>query len=109
MVRELDVSKITMRLIEGLDKKGSGEQDHVKSKVTGDTLNVLKSGLVSRQSCTRCGVVLTFQVYASSIDPQGQRGSREQGQSEPAIHTCKDEARPIRERQQHGQPEGRSS
>ncbi|GAM85418.1 hypothetical protein ANO11243_034250 [Dothideomycetidae sp. 11243] len=45
MVRELDLSKITLRLIEGHDKKGSGESDHVKSKLTGETLNVLKRAL----------------------------------------------------------------
>lgn len=45
MVRELDVSKVTIRLIEGQDKKGSGEQDHVKAKLTGEMITVLKQGL----------------------------------------------------------------
>ncbi|ORY04571.1 hypothetical protein BCR34DRAFT_604821 [Clohesyomyces aquaticus] len=42
MVRELDFSKITLRLIEHIDKKGEGDEDHVIAKLTGSTLDTLK-------------------------------------------------------------------
>ncbi|KAF2712701.1 tricalbin [Pleomassaria siparia CBS 279.74] len=42
MVRELDFSKITLRLIEHVDKKGDGDDDHVIAKLTGSTLDTLK-------------------------------------------------------------------
>ncbi|KAH0334436.1 tricalbin, partial [Aureobasidium melanogenum] len=46
MVRELDLSRITMRLVEEVDSKGDDEHDkHIKAKVTGQTLEVLKSAL----------------------------------------------------------------
>lgn len=49
MIRELDVSKITLRLVEEMDKKGEGEE-HFKAKLTGDTLQVLKQALVNDSS-----------------------------------------------------------
>ncbi|KAF2111010.1 hypothetical protein BDV96DRAFT_583272 [Lophiotrema nucula] len=42
MVRELDFSKITLRLIEHIDKKGDGDEDHILAKLTGNTLDTLK-------------------------------------------------------------------
>ncbi|KAF2841081.1 tricalbin [Patellaria atrata CBS 101060] len=45
MVRELDFSKITLRLVEEIDDKGDGEQDHVIAKVTGQTLDTLRLAL----------------------------------------------------------------
>lgn len=48
MVRELDLSRITLRLVEEVDAKGEEDSDkHVKAKLTGQTLDVLKSALVS--------------------------------------------------------------
>lgn len=47
MVRELDVSKISLRLQEKVNKKGEASEDHVYAKLTGNTLDVLKRGLVS--------------------------------------------------------------
>ena len=47
MVRELDMSKITLRLVEEIDKKGEGESDHVKAKLQGETIDVLRRALVS--------------------------------------------------------------
>ena len=49
MVRELDVSRITLRLMEKVDKKGDGSEDHTYAKLTGQTLDVLRQGLVSMQ------------------------------------------------------------
>lgn len=47
MVRELDFSKITLRLTEEVDKKGEGKEDHVLAKLTGPTLDTLRRCLVS--------------------------------------------------------------
>lgn len=59
MVRELDSSKITIRLVEEVDSKGDDENDkHVKAKLTGETLDVLRRGLVSadmKRSTTNLG------------------------------------------------------
>lgn len=46
MVRELDLSRITLRLVEEVDKKGDGGDDHVKAKLVGNTLDVLRRSLV---------------------------------------------------------------
>ena len=47
MVRELDVSRITLRLTEKVDKKAEGSEDHIFAKLTGQTIEVLRQGLVS--------------------------------------------------------------
>lgn len=46
-MRELDVSKITMRLREKVDKKGDQDEDGIVAKLTGSTLDVLQRCLVS--------------------------------------------------------------
>ena len=46
MVRELDFSKITLRLIEHIDKKGEGNESHVLAKLAGNTLETLTRCLV---------------------------------------------------------------
>ncbi|GAB7341289.1 hypothetical protein MBLNU457_7560t1 [Dothideomycetes sp. NU457] len=46
MIRELDLSKITIRLVSKEDKRGDGENDHdIRAKVTGETLTVLRRSL----------------------------------------------------------------
>lgn len=45
-VRELDVSKITLRLREKVDKKGDQDEDGIVAKLTGSTLDVLQRCLV---------------------------------------------------------------
>jgi Ca2+-dependent lipid-binding protein len=42
MVRELDFSKITLRIIEHLNKDGDGDEDHVIAKLTGNTIDTLR-------------------------------------------------------------------
>lgn len=42
MVRELDLSQITLRLVSAVDKKGEDDQDDIKAKITGSTLDTLK-------------------------------------------------------------------
>ena len=46
VVRELDVSKITLRLKEKLDKKGEGSEDNTIAKLQGNTIDVLQRCLV---------------------------------------------------------------
>ena len=46
VVRELDVSKITLRLSEKTDKKGEGGEDKVIAKLQGQTTDVLQRCLV---------------------------------------------------------------
>ncbi|KAF1846140.1 tricalbin [Cucurbitaria berberidis CBS 394.84] len=45
MIRELDFSKITLRIIEHIDKDGDGDEDHVIAKLTGNTIDTLRSCL----------------------------------------------------------------
>jgi hypothetical protein len=42
MIRELDFSKITLRLIEHVNKDGDGDEDDVIAKLTGNTIDTLK-------------------------------------------------------------------
>lgn len=46
-VRELDVSKITLRLVEKTDTKGEEGSDYSIAKLTGQTLPTLQQCLVS--------------------------------------------------------------
>ena len=57
MVREIDLSRITLRLVEKADKKGEGEDEHVYAKFTDDLLPILQRCLVSEPSrlTVRCG------------------------------------------------------
>jgi len=47
MIRELDFSKITLRIIEHIDKDGDGDEDHIIAKLTGNTIDTLRRCLVS--------------------------------------------------------------
>ncbi|TKA62094.1 hypothetical protein B0A55_11834, partial [Friedmanniomyces simplex] len=51
MIRELDLSRITLRLVSNLDKKGEDDQP-IKAKVTGQTLDTLKRCLYKPQQIT---------------------------------------------------------
>ncbi|KAF1981931.1 tricalbin [Aulographum hederae CBS 113979] len=42
IVREMDFSKITLRLMEEIDKKGEGKDEHVIAKLQGSTIETLK-------------------------------------------------------------------
>lgn len=48
MVREIDVSRITLRLVAKVDRKGEGKDEHVLAKLSGNTLEILKRHLVSQ-------------------------------------------------------------
>lgn len=45
VVRELDLSKITLRLVSEVDRKGDDGEEHVEGKLTGNTLEVLRRAL----------------------------------------------------------------
>lgn len=46
MVREVDLSRITLRLVEKSDKKGDDSDEHVAAKLSGELLPVLQRCLV---------------------------------------------------------------
>ena len=52
----MDFSKITIRIIEHIDKKGDGDDDHIIAKLTGNTLDTLRRALVGMLLCkpTNC-------------------------------------------------------
>lgn len=51
MIRELDFSRITLRIIEHIDKDGDGDEDHVLAKLGASTIDTLRRCLVSDNSC----------------------------------------------------------
>ncbi|OCK83371.1 tricalbin [Lepidopterella palustris CBS 459.81] len=52
LVRELDFSKITLRLMEHIDKKGEGSEDKIIAKLTGSTLDTLRRCLYTPTQLT---------------------------------------------------------
>lgn len=52
MVRELDLSEITLRLVSAVDKKGEDDQEDVKAKIKGPTLDTLKRSLYTPTQVT---------------------------------------------------------
>ena len=67
-VRELDVSKITLRLKEKQDKKGDNDHDddHTIAKLQGSTSDVLQRCLVRSQcSDIRISLTMTFTVQTN--------------------------------------------
>jgi Ca2+-dependent lipid-binding protein len=46
MVRELEFSRITVRIIETIDNDGDSHEQHVVSKLTGNTIDTLRKCLV---------------------------------------------------------------
>ena len=75
-IRELDVSRVTLRLNEKQDKKGEGDHDeHTIAKLHGNTIDVLQRCLVSPLSLPKVAPTdetLTAQTYRAS--PEGCRG-----------------------------------
>ncbi|KAF1831287.1 tricalbin [Decorospora gaudefroyi] len=45
MIRELDFSRITLRIIEHIDNDGDDHEDHVIAKLTGNTIDTLRRSL----------------------------------------------------------------
>ena len=52
MVRELDLSQITLRLVSEIDHKGEDDQDDIKAKITGPTLDTLRQALYTPYQIT---------------------------------------------------------
>lgn len=59
-VRELDVSKVTLRLREKQDRKGDSEhdRDHTLAQLQGSTLEILQRCLVTRCHSPHCLLLL---------------------------------------------------
>ena len=73
-VRELDVSKITLRLKEKQDKKGDNEHDndHTIAKLQGNTLDVLQKCLVRIHYLSiYVRLMMTFLVQANRTNTKG--------------------------------------
>jgi len=71
MVRELDVSRITLRLVEEVDKKGDYESEsHIRAKLTGETLAILRQALVSHSFDVYLRETDLVIVYSNTVDAQ---------------------------------------
>ena len=46
MVREMDFSKITLRIVGEADQKGEGKENRIKAKLVGNTVDTLRRCLV---------------------------------------------------------------
>ena len=79
-VRELDVSKITLRLKEKQDRKGDNEHDddHTIAKLQGNTLDVLQRCLVRTQLSSIC--ILLMMKFIVQTDGVGIKGRRRHNQ-----------------------------
>lgn len=55
MIRELDLSQITLRLVSEIDKDGKDGEKHVEAKLTGNMIEVLKRGLYTPTAFTLKG------------------------------------------------------
>ena len=62
VVRELEVSKITLRLIEKQDKKGEGGEDATIASLQGQTIDVLQRCLVSLSVSYGLGVEIRLTI-----------------------------------------------
>jgi hypothetical protein len=69
MIRELDMSRITLRLVQHVDREGKGSENNVVAKLTGQTLQTLQRCLVS--SFLFLTSQLTNVVHTHSARPQG--------------------------------------
>ena len=52
MVRELDLSRMTLRLVSEVDKKGEDDEDDIKARIQGPTLDTLKRCLYTPTQIT---------------------------------------------------------
>lgn len=55
MVPELDLSRLTLRLVDKIDRKGEGEEEHVQAKLAGNALETLKECLYTPTPLTLKG------------------------------------------------------
>jgi Ca2+-dependent lipid-binding protein len=78
MIRELDLSQITLRLVSEIDTEGKDGEKHVEAKLTGNMIEVLKRGLYTPTQFTMKGkdgheskvtVSLRFIPLRMQLDP----------------------------------------
>ncbi|KAK5228196.1 Tricalbin-2 [Exophiala xenobiotica] len=78
MVREIDMSRITLRLVEKTDKSGKQDQDDIVAKLTGPTLTTLQQCLYKPTELTMRGnngvankvtVLLKYLPVKMQLDP----------------------------------------
>ena len=69
IVRELDFSRITLRIMKKVDKKGEGSEDHVVAKLTGSTLDTLRRCLVCTNFLHCSGNCGHFMANTSKYTP----------------------------------------
>ena len=94
-VRELDVSKITLRLRAKEDKKGEGDSDSTIAKLTGSTLDTLQRCLVSRLIARHVALPnLLLLVQTHRARAERCRWFYQQGHREPEIYSSQDATRP---------------
>lgn len=94
-VRELDVSKITLRLRAKEDKKGEDNSDSTIAKLTGSTLDTLQRCLVSPvfpRHVALPNLLLLVQTYRARTERR--RWFHQQGYCEPEIYSSQDATRP---------------
>ena len=65
MVRELDMSRITLRLMDKVNKDGGESTENVHAKLVGDTLAVL-------QQCLVIEIFYTWHVYLLTLSSISQ-------------------------------------
>lgn len=74
MVRELEFSKITLRIIEQIDKKGEGKESHTIAKLTGSTLDTLRRCLVSKDIGIQWGISDSAQYQPTQLTLRDEHG-----------------------------------
>jgi hypothetical protein len=65
MIRELDQSRITLRLIDQADRDGRGSDEHVVAKLSGSTLQILQRALVRHRHDLRILGTALLTLYST--------------------------------------------
>jgi hypothetical protein len=76
MVRELDQSKITLRLVEHVDREGKGGEENVVAKLSGPTLQTLQRCLVSHNWTCFLRIQLTIDSTPQHLLPSEMTTAR---------------------------------
>ena len=92
-VRELDVSKITLRIREKGDSKGDEKKDHTIAKLTGNTLDTLKQCLVSRHAIKLLSDINHTVEQSHYIEVERRPRADQHGQSQLEVHPCQNATR----------------
>lgn len=99
-VRELDVSRITLRLVEKEDKKGDQESEGILAKLQGSTLDILQRCLVGFATSNLFKLLLTVDsVQTHGASAERLRWINQQNHCHFEIHTSEDAASSKRKHQ----------